>query len=451
MLSRLIKRQLVAFTIIGVLATVFAAVRYVDLPQVLGAGHYTVTARFADISGLYPRAIVTYRGADIGLVRSVRLTPEGTEVDLSLSTASKIPRDVVASIHSTSAIGEQYVDLVPRTDRGPYLADGSVITVADTREMPQIGPVLTSLNETLASVPNKRLTRVLDQANTGLGGAGPDLAQLLGDANEIADDANTYVDQTTSLIEGASPFLETQTDLAAEQRAALTSLSTTTQQLQASDPDLRRLLATIPDAAGTVDDLVRGVAPTLPTLLSNLTAPAEVLNVYLPNLEQTLVVYPVMMAAVQGVLLPHADTGAVKLDLRTNVNNPPSCTDGFIPRSERRSPAEVSKHSTPLAMHCTADNTTEGVRGARFAPCPNDPARRSATPAGCGLRFGGSSASNQGGGSEADATPGQRGVAAYDPLTGYLQAPEGGAYRVGNAVSIPPGAHWTRLLQPEEK
>lgn len=450
MLSGLVRKQLVAFTVIGVLATVFAAIRYVDLPQVLGAGHYTVTARFADISGLYPRAIVTYRGADIGSVRSVRLTPGGTEVDLSLRAASKIPRDVVASIHSTSAIGEQYVDLVPRADGGPYLADGSVITVADTREMPQIGPVLTSLNRTLASVPNDRLTRVLDQSNTGLGGAGPDIGQLLGDANAIAEDANAYVDQTTSLIEGASPFLQTQTDLAAEERAALASLSTTTRQLQASDPDLRRLLATVPAAAGTVDDLVRGITPTLPTLLANLTAPAEVLNVYLPNLKQTFIVYPVMMAAVQGALLPHADTGAVKLDLRTNVNNPPSCTDGFIPKSERRIPSDLSKRSTPLGMHCIADNTTEGVRGARFSPCPNDPTKRSATPAGCGLRFGAGSRAERAG-TKADASPDPSGVATYDPITGYLQAPQGGTYRVGDAVSIPPGTPWTRLLLPEEK
>lgn len=450
MLSGLVRKQLVVFTIIGVLATVFAAIRYVNLPQVLGAGHYTVTARFNDISGLYPRAIVTYRGADIGQVRSVHLAPDGTEVRLSLSTSSKIPRNVIASIHSTSAIGEQYVDLVPRQDGGPYLADGSVISVADTREMPQIGPVLTSLNRTLASVPGDRLTRVLDEADTGLAGAGPDLAQLLGDANALADDANAYVEQTTSLIDQASPFLNTQADLADEQTTALSSLSIATRQLQASDPDLRRLLATVPAAAGTVDDLVRGVTPTLPTLLANLTSPAEVLNVYLPNVEQSLIVYPVMMAAVQGALLPHADDGEVKLDLRTNVNNPPSCTDGFIPESERRKPSDLGKRSTPLALHCVADNTVEGVRGARFSPCPNDPGRRASTPAGCGLRFGPGSTTLRSRPGAATSS-GAQGIAAYNPLTGLLQAPEGGAYRVGKTFSIPPGSPWTRLLLPEEK
>ena len=31
-----------------------------------------------------------------------------------------------------SAIGEQYVDLQPDTDQGPFLEDGSVIAVGDT-------------------------------------------------------------------------------------------------------------------------------------------------------------------------------------------------------------------------------------------------------------------------------------------------------------------------------
>ncbi len=45
-------------------------------------------------------------------------------------------------MRSVSAVGEQYVDLRPRTDSGPYLQDGSVIP-ADNATIPQaVGPVL---------------------------------------------------------------------------------------------------------------------------------------------------------------------------------------------------------------------------------------------------------------------------------------------------------------------
>ena len=38
-----------------------------------------------------------------------------------------IPSDVVAVVANRSAIGEQYVDLQPQNDTGPYLRDGSTI------------------------------------------------------------------------------------------------------------------------------------------------------------------------------------------------------------------------------------------------------------------------------------------------------------------------------------
>ena len=47
---------------------------------------------------------------------------------MSIATSPKIPADLQAEVRSVSAVGEQYVDLRPRTDSGPYLQNGSVIT-----------------------------------------------------------------------------------------------------------------------------------------------------------------------------------------------------------------------------------------------------------------------------------------------------------------------------------
>ena len=51
---------------------------------------------------------------------------------LSLDTSPKIPADLVAEVRSVSAVGEQYVELMPRTDSPPYLQDGSVIAMQPT-------------------------------------------------------------------------------------------------------------------------------------------------------------------------------------------------------------------------------------------------------------------------------------------------------------------------------
>ena len=61
---------------------------------------------------------MTYRGVQIGKVTEVKLTETGAEATLTLDTSPKIPADLQAEVRSVSAVGEQYVDLRPRTDSG---------------------------------------------------------------------------------------------------------------------------------------------------------------------------------------------------------------------------------------------------------------------------------------------------------------------------------------------
>ena len=87
--------------------------RYVRLPEMLGIGQYRVTVELPQTGGLYRRCNVTYRGAQVGQVESVRLTDTGVAAVLSLDSNVKIPADVEAEVHSVSAVGEQYVQLAP--------------------------------------------------------------------------------------------------------------------------------------------------------------------------------------------------------------------------------------------------------------------------------------------------------------------------------------------------
>ena len=56
------------------------------------------------------------RRADRQGHRGGRATRDGAEATLSLDTSPKIPADLQAEVRSVSAVGEQYVDLLPRTD-----------------------------------------------------------------------------------------------------------------------------------------------------------------------------------------------------------------------------------------------------------------------------------------------------------------------------------------------
>ena len=55
---------------------------------------------------------MTYRGITIGKVTDVEPTEKGAEATMSIDTQYKIPLDASANVHSVSAVGEQYLDLV---------------------------------------------------------------------------------------------------------------------------------------------------------------------------------------------------------------------------------------------------------------------------------------------------------------------------------------------------
>src|SRR6202000_2189619 len=132
MLSRFVRIQLAIFTIVGTIGVIAMVLFYIQAPTLLGIGRMTVTLELPAAGGLYRFSNGTYRGVQLGKVTSVGLTPTGAKGRLSLRPAPKVPADLTAEVLSVSAVGEQYVDLRPKTDSPPYLHDGSVIAVRDT-------------------------------------------------------------------------------------------------------------------------------------------------------------------------------------------------------------------------------------------------------------------------------------------------------------------------------
>lgn len=391
LLTPLIKRQLRIFAVLSVVALGLAFLHYARVPAMLGVGVHSVTVDFEDASGLYPRAAVTYRGVEVGVVSGLEVSGDGAVATLRIDDGTDIPAGVSAELHSTSAIGEQYVDLVDPAGGagdGPVLADGAEIPRERAVEMPQITPVLDSVNRLLESVPQEETKAVLAQVDEGLGGSGPELNELVTSAGSLLTEAQSQIDATTSLIAALQPVLGTQAELGPRTRSYADSLDEVTAVLAEDDSaDLRALLANAPgglDAAtATVDEL----QPVLPMLLANLTTNAQVLHTYLPQVKQTLVVYPSLVARLQSAVNPRAAQGDVQLDLRAALNNPPTCQSGYLPAKQRRSPRVTTTREVDRLAHCelAPDNPT-AIRGARNLPCPDSTAR-GPLPQACGITF----------------------------------------------------------------
>lgn len=381
MLTRFVRTQLIIFSIASAVGMGVMAVVYLQASTLLGIGRMSVTLELPGTGGLYQFSNVTYRGVQIGKVTDVRATREGAVATLSLDTSPDIPADLHAAVLSVSAVGEQYVDLQPRDDSGPFLTDGAVIPRENTSIPQAVGPMLDQMSVLLDSVPTDRIPGLLDETYRGLNGARYDLGSLLDSSSQLIGDAKASAGQTRSLIDDSRPLLDGQAESADAIRIWARSLAGITGEVDANDAELRTILSVGPGTADEASALLQQTKATLPVLLANLTTIGQVGVTYNAAIEQLLVVLPPNVAATQSYgLARNNPTGFALGDFTLTLNDPPACTVGFLPPSEWRSPADLTEIDTPDGLYCKLpQDSPVGVRGARNYPCQGQPGKRAPT------------------------------------------------------------------------
>ncbi len=380
MLTRFVRIQLIIFGIASIIGVLVMAIVYVQAPTLLGVGKMTVTMELPETGGLYRFSNVTYRGVQMGKVTSVDLTPTGATATLTLDTSPKIPADLQADVRSISAVGEQYVDLRPRTDSGPYLTEGSVIPLQDTTIPQAVGPMLDQVNSLIKSIPGDRLSDLLGESYKGLNGAGDDLASLFDSSIKLSGDLNGVADRTRALTDDSAPLLDGQAQSTDAIRTWARSLANISRTVASDDRQVRTLLQSGQGAANEASALLTQIKPTLPVLLANLTSLGQVLVTYNPSIEQLLVLLPPTVAATEAFGPKKNPTGVPMGDFAITISDPPACTVGFLPPSQWRSPADTTTIDTPDGLYCKLPQDSPlNVRGARNYPCMGHPGKRAPT------------------------------------------------------------------------
>jgi phospholipid/cholesterol/gamma-HCH transport system substrate-binding protein len=380
MLTRFVRTQLILFTIASIVGVAVMAFAYIQAPTLLGIGRITVKLELPASGGLYRFSNVTYRGVQIGKVTAVDLTATGAEATLTLDTSPDIPADLHAEIRSISAVGEQYVDLLPRTDSGPFLENGSVISVADTSIPQPVGPVLDQVSQLVDSIPEGRLSDLLDESYKAFNGTGYDFGSLLDSASTITNDANEVSDQTRALIDDSGPFLDAQAQTTDSIRTWAASLAGITDQVADNDPQFRDILANGPGFAQETSKLLDQLKPTLPIFLANLSSIGQIAVTYNHSIEQLLILLPPYVAMTQTIAPINNPTGMPNGEFSLGLGDPPACTVGFLPPSAWRSPSDTTVIDTPDDIYCKLpQDSPVAVRGARNYPCVEHPGKRAPT------------------------------------------------------------------------
>jgi phospholipid/cholesterol/gamma-HCH transport system substrate-binding protein len=388
MLTPFIKRQLWLFLVLTIVSISVLGLYYLRLPSLVGIGRYTLTADLPASGGLYPTANVTYRGITIGKVTDVEPTPTGAKATMSIDSRYKVPIDANANVHSVSAVGEQYLDLVSKGAPGKYYAEGDNMGCGAgpkcRNTVPsEIGPALDTANRGLAVLPREKISSLLDETAQSVGGLGPALQRLVDSTQAIVGDFKTQITDVNDIIQNSGPILNSQVQSGDNIERWARNLNRLGAQTAANDDHLRSVLRQAAPTADQVNEVFSDTRESLPQVLANLEVVFDLLKRYHTGLEQVLVFLPQGASIAQTVAAPFPHYAA--LDLALSINQPPPCLTGFIPASEWRSPADTSMAPLPSGTYCKIPMETpaNSVRGSRNIPCVDNPDKRAATPREC--------------------------------------------------------------------
>jgi len=462
MIRRGIKIQLLAFAVIALAAVLLLLFRFAGAGGLVNRP-YLVYAHFADAGGIFPRAEVDLLGTAVGSIADLTVDPSGDVVaTLVIDHGVSIPADLTATVTDKSALGEQYVELVPHSAGGPALTNGSVIPVERTRLPLPVRDLLGNLNALAASIPKQALATNIVELSKAFGGTGPDLQRLLDQSNAFTQTSLNNLHDLIGLINTSQTVLDTQAAHGGQIRDFSHDLAGLTDQLRELDPTFADAFHNGIQAAEQVTGLLRDNEEALPALLTNLLSITDVAYPRQPQIRKTLVVLPWGLERGGGAVrycdendpktgqpIPstcHYDAQgrpkysahfAFQLPEKPVLSDPYNvCVRGyqgtkqFLPNgapADGVGPYERPDQPANLHARCTAPPTDPGtpnVRGAQNAQRP--------------------------GGS-----PAYRGAALYNPNSGFLASTDGETYQIiGTSGAAPPsgidGLAWL-LTQPMSK
>lgn len=478
-LERRVLVKLAVFAVVSVVALAVTVLGYIKISNLIpGFGTYAVTVQLHQSGGLYEGGNVTYRGTEVGRVEVVRVTESGVEVSLSLNSEIDIPSDLDAEVHSQSAVGEQYLALLPREGDSRPLVDGDVVPLERTSIPPDINSLLDATNTALEAIPQDNLEAVIDESYTAVAGLGPELSRIVKASTKLASDARENLDSLTTLIDQSAPVLNSQSETSDSIRNWAANLANLTGQIQERDAAVNGLLDLGPRSADEVRQLFERLQPTLPIVLANLVSVGEVAVTYQNGIEQLLVLLPQGTAIMGGGLVPNLDTKqdykGFYLDFNLNLNLPAPCTTGFLPAQQRRSASEVDYPPRPEGdLYCRVPQDSDiNVRGARNIPCETVPGKRAPSVKMCestenyvplndGYNWKGDPNATLSGQGVPQLPPGSPvalppapppiAVATYDPVTGSYIGPDGRVRAQADLAQNATGERtWQSMLLPPE-
>jgi phospholipid/cholesterol/gamma-HCH transport system substrate-binding protein len=242
---------------------------------------YVVTAEFADVLDLVPRAAVKVNDVTVGSVEEIRLHGFVAVVRLRVGKQVNLPDNATAAIRQSSLLGEKFVALANPVDESPQgtLGDGDTIPLDRTKRGAEVEEVLAALGlllnggglaqlKTINEEVVKALTgreadakaalHQLDSFVSGLEAQKADLVKAIEALDRLSADLAAQRDTVGKAVEALAPGLTVLAQQREQLTMALTALrGLSTVGVRVIDASKKDTVASLQALQPILDNLVK--------------------------------------------------------------------------------------------------------------------------------------------------------------------------------------------------
>lgn len=350
--------------IVALAAVALVGVYYIGV-DVLGVGlfgrpPYTVLVVLPRAGGLYAQGDVTYRGVPVGKVEHLQLHLDDVVAQLGIDPGVRIPANTSAHVRELSALGEQYLDLVPNGADGPDLHAGSVIPEAKTTVPDPIGTVLGNVAALVKGINPRDIQTLEAVLYPGFTGTGPDLHTIITTGQSLAQALIAAAPATVQLIIDGNTVLQAALATNGDFAHFTSALDRLTKTFANANADIQALLVNGVTAENQINPLLTNNSTAIQQLVANLGSAGSVSLAYQPAVQALFAVLPV----VSGELASVGTNGQIRGEVTLNTDH---TVCPYIPAAQQTPPTQATGPANlDNTCHLSAPDLLQ--RGAQNAP-----------------------------------------------------------------------------------
>jgi phospholipid/cholesterol/gamma-HCH transport system substrate-binding protein len=118
-----------------------------------------------DVNGIVVDSNVLLRGAPVGKVTNTKTSAQAATIEFYVDGRYHIPVDSEVRLENLSALGESFIELVPRSDGGQMLKNNQQISAKSVVQPPSISELATSVVRVLDQLDPDAIKRIISESS----------------------------------------------------------------------------------------------------------------------------------------------------------------------------------------------------------------------------------------------------------------------------------------------